>query len=124
MGLDSDGSAFTRIPGAISGRAVWDDLFSAPADTPVHPLGDHLAVLTYGRGVSTADLASFIDCVADEASRRIKTTGHEQYGQKPLQKFETLTLDELIDEATAEIADFFAYGAMALIRLLALRNLA
>lgn len=85
-------------------------------------LNDDAAVISYGSGVSSSDLAAFTRSIADAAARRIEGVGDEQYGQGELQKFETATVDHYVDELIDEVADIQAYLAIIVLKVLALRR--
>lgn len=86
---------------------------SFPADLLKHP-----AVTNFGRGVSSADLASLHEAVMSEGQIRIVTVGHEQYANGEKQKFETRSPEQAVMELVEEIADAQVYITMALARYL------
>lgn len=85
-------------------------------------LAEHPAVRDLGSGVSSVDLADLIGQIAQRTQSRVIGVGHEQYGKGRLQKFETLTPDEIYEELIDEIADIYAYGAFLAIHAMAARN--
>jgi len=113
MDVDNQRPSITRIPGAYSGSVIWDADDRAERDSLV----DHPAVTGYGHGVSTEELASFVEVLASRASSRVRGVGAEQYGQGSLQKFETLTAAEITTELLDELADVVAYASMIAIRV-------
>jgi hypothetical protein len=102
-----DASGFEPIPEKISSH----DPFSPD-------LMEHPAVQNHGKGVSSADLASFTECMASMASSRIQDLGHKSYGMGDRQKFEGQTSAELIEGLLEEVADAINYLSMAAIKAL------
>lgn len=82
-------------------------------------LREHDAVRRHGKGVTSEELASFVEVLADLGQSRIKGTGAEQYGQGGKQKFESMTHDELVTGLIEELSDAQNYLAMIAIKALA-----
>lgn len=80
-------------------------------------LTDHPAVVNHGKGVSTWDLATFMDRLHDRAVGRVFGIGQDQYadGNKP-QRFETFNPSESYEELLDELADAIAYVAFIAIK--------
>lgn len=90
---------------------------------PHAALTDHEAVANYGNGVGSVALGNFIECFADYAKGRVLSTGALQYeGENGVQRFESLTSEQLYDELLDELADTMAYIAMVGIRVLKQRS--
>lgn len=86
-------------------------------------LADHTAVIQHGAGVYSEDLADFTRQLADIAATRIATVGDEQYNDAiELQKFETASIDQYINELVEEVADIFAYAAIIVLKTIALKK--
>ena len=87
-------------------------------------LAEHPAVTEHGRGITTIDLAEFVDVIGQAAASRIAGVGAEQYegedGQP--QKFETNSLEQTVNELLDEITDVYAYTALIAIKILSLLN--
>lgn len=92
--------------------------------TSASALSDHIAVTNHGKGVDSESLANFIECIADFAGGRVRTTGRLQYEVQDTggQRFEELSGVQLVDELVEELADTIAYAAMIAVKVLALRN--
>lgn len=86
----------------------------------VTDLLDHPAVVNHGNGVSTDDLASFIEALASQAQYRVKNTGHDQYSEGDGQQFERMTPIQLAEWMLEEAADVVNYQAMSAIKILAM----
>ena len=104
-------------------RSEWAVYF-VPVEPQPDPLAGHPAVTGHGKGVSSDDVASFTEALASLAQSRVKGTGHEQYGQGKLQRFEEDTSDELVTGLLEEAADAINYIAMAMVKFLAAANVA
>jgi len=76
-----------------------------------------------GSGVSSVDLADLIRQIAERTSRRVITIGETQYGGQ-VQKFESMSPEELYEELLDEVADVYAYTAMLAVHAMAVRNIA
>jgi len=90
----------------FSPLAVMDDLKAHPA------------VLAHGQGVDSVDLANFQAKLAELGQQRFMTVGNRDYGGER-QKFETMTIDALVEGFLEEAADAINYMAMASIKFLA-----
>jgi len=78
-------------------------------DTPIH-------------GMTSEQLA---DCVSDfivACTTRVKGVGDEQYSEGTHQKFEAMSIDELVEWAEEEVQDLAVYAAMLHIRLRRVRQ--
>lgn len=89
---------------------------------PHEALTDHIAVTNHGKGVGSDGLANFVACWADFAGARIRGTGHLQYDNDGLQRFEELEGTQLCDELLDELLDVVNYTAMVAIKVLAVRK--
>lgn len=93
-------------------------------DTFVQDLLAHPAVTGHGIGVSSADLASLHDVLMDEGHRRFRGAGKDQYesvitGNRASQKFEDMSMDELVQALIEEIVDVQNYMTMITVKALA-----
>ena len=80
---------------------------------------EHPAVVKHGQGVSSAELASFTECLASFAQSRIKGIGHDQYDTAGGQEFEYRDEAATAEYMMEELADVMSYAAMAAIKVLA-----
>ncbi len=101
--------------------------FREPIDRAAHRgtarhLQDHKAVTRHGRGVTTADLTSYIESFSDYACSRVRTVGADQYARGTVQKFETFDIPRTVDELLDELADAQVYVAMLAIKVQAAMN--
>lgn len=101
-GYPADGQSIPVSPSSI----VWD-------------LIDHPAVVKHGKGMSSADLASFTEALASFAQSRVKGTGAEQYQEANGQQFERMTPLAVAEYALEEFADVINYASMSAIKILA-----
>lgn len=82
---------------------------------------DHPAVVNYRNpGVSTDDLASFVESFASLRQSRIKQVGAEQYSLATGQKFETFSASQTIKELLEELADASNYIDFLSIKMLSI----
>lgn len=89
--------------------------------TPSYPLIDHPAVTTYrSPGVSTDDLASFVESFASLRQSRIRQVGAQQYSLATGQKFETFSATQTIKELLEELADASNYIDFLSIKMLSI----
>lgn len=123
LGVAAPGPARPRVADSQPRPSVRD---SADPDPTVSALAEHNAVVFHGAGVTTGQLASFIECFGSYAQSRVTGTGRDQYveghGLFEQQKFEGQNLAELIDGALEELADLVNYSSMAAIKLLSVRR--
>ena len=68
-------------------------------------------------GLTSIEYANAQEDLCAYARQRILTVGAEQYDRGSMQRFETLTVDEVINEAIDELADLINYAAQAAILL-------
>lgn len=87
-----------------------------------HPLTSHAAVQSHGAGTSTPELADFIRILTEASINRVASVGDEQYNVNGLQKFETMSIDRVVDELLDEVYDCQSYLAMLAIKVIALRE--
>lgn len=66
-------------------------------------------------------LAAAINHTIQNVEERILTIGAEQYSNKDKQKIENKSIQEVLDEALAELDDCLAYTAFTRIRVARLR---
>lgn len=118
----------SRIPGDDRIRNTLDDAgydpallreISATPDSPLWGLIEHPAVRKHGRGMSSADLASFTEALASFAQSRVRGTGAEQYEEATGQQFERMTPEAIAEYALEEFADVINYMSMSAIKMLA-----
>jgi hypothetical protein len=109
------GSAPTtdRTGSTDSGQEEW-------TDNRIHPLANHPAILAHGSGVNSSDLSDFIMSIARMSASRVQGIGNEQYGGE-IQKFETMSSEEIFQGLLEEVADIFAYASFLAIKAGALR---
>jgi len=81
-------------------------------------LVDADAVHDLGVGVSTDSLINFMDLFYDRVVARVEGPGAEQYLDDNVQKFETMSVDDITDELIDELADTWAYIAFAAIHII------
>lgn len=74
------------------------------------------------QGMSSEDLANYVDQFIREAQARVRGVGDEQYSQGTHQKFEAMHPDELFEWAQEEVQDIAVYAAMLDIRLRRIRE--
>lgn len=89
-------------------------------DQGKHPLTRHQAVGSHGNGTSTPELADFIRVLTEAAVERVSTIGDDQYNTGGLQKFETMSTDDVVQALLEEIYDCQSYLAMLAIKVIAL----
>lgn len=99
-----------HVPGVppVTAHSYMDDLYAHPA------------VRKHGQGMTSEDLASFVEVLGSLAQSRVKGIGHEQYSMPDRQKFEDLSPEALAEYALEEYADAVSYAAMGAIKMLAL----
>ncbi len=86
-------------------------------------LAQHPAVLRHGAGMTSTDLASFIESISDFAKSRVLDIGAQQYAApEGGQRFEDQAPEELVQAFVEEIADAINYLAMLAIKVLAARR--
>lgn len=85
---------------------------------------NHPAVLKHGKGLSSADLASFVEAMSSLSQSRIKGIGADQYEDGGSQQFEGMSEQELIEYFLEEMADGINYLAMLSIKVLAVMRAA
>lgn len=92
-------------------------------DSGGHQLAGHSAVGHHGTGTSTPELADFIRVLTEASISRVQGIGDEQYnGGDGIQKFETMSIDEVLDALLEEVYDIQSYLAMLAIKVIALRE--
>ncbi len=87
-----------------------------------HPLTSHPAVENHGTGTSTPELTDFIRVLTEAAISRVQGIGDEQYGTRTLQRYESMSTDEYVDELLAEVYDIMAYLAMIALKIIAVQE--
>ncbi len=98
----------------------WDNFNKTNSPTL---LADHAAVLNYRKpGISTDDLASFIESFASLRVSRVKQIGASQYELSVGQKFEAFTTSDIIRELIEELADASNYIDFLAIKLLNIQH--
>lgn len=83
-------------------------------------LSDHPAVVKNGLGVSTEELASFVEAFGDYSRSRILGTGKDSYDEGGRQAFEDMSFNELVTALAEELADAQNYLAILAVRVLGL----
>lgn len=73
-------------------------------------------------GMSSADLAEAVHMVMHYCMDRVNGVGHEQYAEKDHQKFEAMSMEDLMEYQIEEIADDINYAVMRFIRLRRIQN--
>lgn len=112
-GHRSDGSGDYPPPG-------WDGFHSGEADrNSIDELLHHAAVRNHGSGISSPELADFVDLACMLAVDRVLGVGAEQYDDGKGQRFERLTEDELKRELIEELLDVVVYACMIGIKVAA-----
>jgi len=84
--------------------------------------GTDLAEKVKPFGMSSEDLAEFVEVFVNDCKDRIKGAGNEQYSEDGYQKFEIMDLDDLFEYIEEEIRDIPNYCAMLFIRLRRVRE--
>lgn len=84
--------------------------------------GSDLAEKVKPFGMSSEDLAEFVDVFITDCKDRIKGAGNEQYSEDGYQKFEIMDLDDLFEYIEEEIRDIPNYCAMLFIRMRRVRE--
>ncbi len=79
---------------------------------------DSDAVQDLGSGVTTDALINFMDLFYDRVVLRVEGPGASQYLEDDVQKFETMSIDQITDEMLDELADSWAYIAFAAVHLI------
>lgn len=74
-------------------------------------------------GMTSAQLAAYVDRFTRAACARVLGVGHEQYDQGDGQRFESMPLDELLAWTLEELQDVAVYAAMLGVRVQRLREL-
>jgi len=77
----------------------------------------HPAVTKYGSGVSSADLADFVQLVSDTAALRVLRQGDAEYGGE-IQAFELKDNPAFAQDIAEELLDTVNYVVMTLARTL------
>jgi hypothetical protein len=72
-------------------------------------------------GMSSADLAEFTEAFLRRTTGRILGVGHEQYSFNGFQKFEGMTVEELLEMTLEELEDAAVYSSMLWILVARLR---
>lgn len=85
----------------------------APAEPVVDPLK---------QGMTSEDLAVYVDAFIREAQARVRGVGDQQYSEGTHQKFEAMHPDELFAWAQEEMQDIAVYAAMLDIRIRRIRE--
>ena len=67
--------------------------------------------------MKSAELATEVEKIVKEAQSRITGVGANQYAMGDLQKFETMSLDDLLEYMVEELLDQINYSVMNLLRL-------
>lgn len=73
-------------------------------------------------GMTSDDLANYVGEFIQDCQARVRGVGDQQYSQGTHQKFEAMSLDELLEWAQEEIQDVAVYSAMLDIRLRRVRE--
>ena len=73
-------------------------------------------------GMSSDDLADYVNVFMTDCVNRIKGVGDKQYSEEGYQKFEAMDLDGLFEYIEEEIRDIPNYCAMLFIRIRRLRE--
>ena len=121
----STASGQPGIPGDDRIRDTLSDAGFPPIRTydgvthATEELLNHPAVVKHGQGMTSADLASFVEALGSMAQSRIKGIGHEQYAQATRQQFEDMTPAQVGEYLLEEVADGFNYLSMIAIKALA-----
>lgn len=89
-------------------------------DNRVNPLSRHAAIQRHGSGITSEDLSDFIMSIARMSAARVQGIGQEQYGGE-IQKFETMSSEEIFQGLLEEVADIFAYASFLAIKAGAVR---
>jgi hypothetical protein len=84
--------------------------------------GTDLAEKVKPFGMSSEDLAEFVEVFVNDCKDRIKGAGNEQYSEDGYQKFEIMDLDDLFEYIEEEIRDIPNYCAMLFIRMRRVRE--
>lgn len=71
-----------------------------------------LATKVLGFGLSSEQLSDFVQEYIVECMGRIRGVGNEQYSQETHQKFEAMSLEELLTYLQEELMDISNYAAM------------
>ena len=69
------------------------------------------------KGLTSLEYANAQEDLCNYARQRILTVGAEQYDRGSVQRFESFSVDEVINEAIDELADLINYAAQAAILL-------
>ncbi len=69
------------------------------------------------KGLTSQQYADAQEDICNYARQRILTVGAEQYDRGGMQRFESFSVDEVINEAMDELADLINYAAQAAILL-------
>ena len=76
-----------------------------------------LAVKHHGSGVTSAELAGFIDLMSMFAADRVEGVGNDQYSSSSGQRFEAMSEEELRHELVEELLDVINYVCMIAIKV-------
>lgn len=117
-GADSSMADQSGLRDSVNRVINWDTFHKTNSPAP---LADHPAVLNYrDPGVSTNDLASFIESFASLRVSRVKQIGAQQYELGIGQKFETYSVQDTVKELVEELADASNYIDFLAIKLLSI----
>ena len=72
--------------------------------------------------MTSAELAQEVAAFIEECQARVMGVGNEQYSMGDKQKFEVMSIDELIEYTEEELRDMAVYACMNHIRLRRLRE--
>jgi len=108
------------VPGSEPEQGAKPDPVATTPAPPAAYLAEHAAVRKQGYGVSTTELASFVEVFADYAKSRVEGTGHAEYESAGTQKFESMSFDTLVYELVDELADAQNYITMLSAKALSL----
>lgn len=112
-GHRSDGGGDYPPPG-------WDGFHSSEASRySIDDLLHHAAVRNHGSGITSPELADFVDVMSILAMDRITGVGADQYDSGAGQKFEQLPEEQLRRELIEELLDVMNYAAMLAVKVAA-----
>lgn len=98
----------------------WDGFHSGEANrNTIDELLHHAAVKNHGSGISSPELADFVDLMCILAQERIVGVGADQYDTGRGQKFEQLSEEQLRRELIEELIDVINYAAMLAVKVAA-----
>lgn len=97
-----------------------DDIHQSEEDSSsIDELLSHEAVLRHGIGITSEQLADFVDVMCMLASERVLGVGAEQYDEGGRQKFEDMSEPELRQELIEELLDVVVYASMLALKVAA-----